>query len=162
KVHANGIGGLATRSPVVDASVKMAKSDDAKSDFNWTFLLRGTAHKSDQTDSEPLATWFDGKTVRLMREKDKSVLEAPWDNNDDAMHAGPGWALPWATRWKHLVTAPFTKADPPPRCRYEGAAIVEGPPCRVIYADYSEMSDPRLMDAWWSLAKSDSLPRRVE
>src|SRR5262245_18222093 len=162
KVHASGIGGLTTRTPVVDAAVKMARSEDAKSDFGWTFILRGTAHKSDQTEIEPLATWFDGKTVRLMREKDKSVLGAGWDYNDEPMNAGAGWALAWATRWKQLVTAPFTEADTHPRCRYEGDAIVEGVPCRVIYADYSELSDPRLMDAWWYLAKSDSLPRRVE
>jgi thiol-disulfide isomerase/thioredoxin len=160
KAHAAGVGGLATRSPIVDATVRMVRGGD-KGDFGWEFLARGTARKSDQTEGEPFATWYDGKTLRTMREKEKTVLESSWDNNDETMKVGAGWVMAWATRWPQLVSSPFSVEEGHIRCRYEGDALVEGTPCAVVYVDYSELSDPRLFDAWWYLAKSDSLPRRV-
>src|SRR5438105_14304362 len=51
RVRATGIGGLATRSPIVDATVRMGRAGD-KEDFDWKFLVRGAARKCGESEGE--------------------------------------------------------------------------------------------------------------
>src|SRR5262249_6173930 len=130
--------------------------------FEWVFDIRGTTRPSPQAEPARLIASFDGSNVRSVREKEKQVVESGWDNNEERMNDGGGWALTWATRWKGMISGPFADAESAAPTRYEGEAIVEGVPCDVVYVDYSDSSDPTLFDAWWYLAKSDSLPRRLD
>jgi thiol-disulfide isomerase/thioredoxin len=159
KANSRGVGGMATRSPVVEATVRMVKTDESP---GWKFLARGTAMKIAGDERTPFSTSFDGTTIRSLREKDRQVAESTWDYSTETLGDGAGWAVTWAMRWRDLVTNQFADPETSPKCRYEGEALVEGTKCHVVYVDYSEMSDPTLFDAWWYIAQSDSLPRRVE
>ena len=179
KVHCYSTGGIALRSPEVNATVRMVRTDDEgkpeskdeaykrrkrgeKVGFEWSFDVRGTARTPGQATPSDLTSWFDGKNVRSIRAKDKQVIESEWDNNDEPMNDGAGWALAWATRWKGMISGPFSDKDSAAPTRYEGEAVIEGVACDVVYVDYSESSDPTLFDAWWYLGKEDGLPRRMD
>src|SRR5690606_35264830 len=66
KVKAHGIGGLATRSPLVAGTVRMARRN-ASEPFGWKFLVQGTTRRSSDEQGAPFATWFDGSTVRTLK-----------------------------------------------------------------------------------------------
>ena len=179
KARCYATGGIAMRSPDVSGTVRMLRigqepepeTKDAahqrrrrgeKPAFEWTFDIRGTTRAPGQPQPTSLLSWYDGSSVHSIREQDKQVVETGWDNSDEPMNDGAGWALTWATRWNGMITAPFADPAAPAATRYEGEAIVEGVRCDVVYVDYSESSDPTLFDAWWYLGKDDSLPRRLD
>jgi thiol-disulfide isomerase/thioredoxin len=109
-----------------------------------------------------MGSWYDGDKVHSIREKDKQIVESAWDESDESLSDGSIWALTWAARWKSLVTSGFAQSEGAPGTRHEGEASVEGVPCDVVHVDYSESNDPFLYDAWWYIARSDSLPRRLD
>ena len=156
-----GVGGLATRSPFVEADVKLARGSE-RDPIEWKFIVDGTARKVDQAEEGRFSASFDGKTVRIIRHAAKEVVESAWSTSDDPMKEGPGWAITWAARWNNMVAVPFGNPDSSAPTRYEGEALVNGERCDVVYVDYSESNDPTLFDAWWYLSKADGLPRRLD
>ena len=162
KARCFGIGGMATRNPAVEATVRLSRSDSKKDAFEWRFAARGTARSADAASGTPFNTWFDGSAIHNIREKDKQVIEAGWAQNDEVMKDGAGLPLTWIVRWGQIVHNSFADPEGSAGWRYEGEALVNGELCDVVYVDYSESSDPSLFDAWWYLSKKDSLPRRVD
>src|SRR5688572_9958195 len=70
KGSVRGIGGKATRSPAVDAQVRVVR---AKNDpFGWKFVTDGTARSAGK-EQRKLLTAYDGKLVRTLREADKQI-----------------------------------------------------------------------------------------
>lgn len=168
--RAYGIGGVAFRCPEVTGRVRLIRdADQLKEDrrrrkrdaLGWLFDLKGEARRPADAKPYSLATAFDGATVRSIRENEKKVLEAGWEQADEPLHDGAGWTLTWLARWKPLVSDQFASTEGAPPTRFEGEALVEGEMCDVVYVDYSDRS-PDLFDAWWYIARSDSLPRRVD
>lgn len=159
KVH--GVGALSTRSPDASGAVAMVRDEKAAPGFK--FLARGPARWSGkETDTRDFTTWFDGKIVHSLRDKDKKVMEASWGISTDLMDEGAGWVSTWALKWKEFVTDRFNEPENMVPSRVEGLAEVGGVKCNVIYVDYSELSDRQLFDVWWYLGQDDSLPRRVD
>ncbi|MFN0131183.1 MAG: peroxiredoxin family protein [Phycisphaerales bacterium] len=144
--------------PSVEATVRMERRE--KDEIGWTFEVRGKA--TDSGGERELAAAYDGKVVRSVRTREQRVVESPAELYAEPMADGSGMVTEWVLRWGELVHGPFGAAGEQGPARHEGTAMVEGEACDVIYVDYSESNDPTLFDAWWYMAKSDALPRRVD
>jgi thiol-disulfide isomerase/thioredoxin len=154
-----GIGGKATRSPSVDAMVRVVRTKNDP--LGWKFVTDGTARSAGQQQRKLLTT-YDGTVIRTLREADRQIVEAPASSADETMNDGAGWVLAWLIRWPDMVHKPFGGDEASAPSRYEGKMEIDGEPCHVIYVDYSEMADPTLFDAWWYISEKDSLPRRLD
>ncbi|MFM9995201.1 MAG: TlpA family protein disulfide reductase [Phycisphaerales bacterium] len=159
--HAEGVGAMAVQSPTISATVTLERSDTDAS-LAWKLRIDGASAPQGAGAPTKLAAAFDGAKFRSLREADKTVVEADAAHAPDLFGDGAGWVIGWLTRWDELVTGPFGPDEALAPARYDGRTSVHGVPCHVVYADYSDLSDPRLYGAWWFLAESDSLPRRVE
>lgn len=156
-----GIGALASRTPAMTARVEIARAQE-RDPLGWRLRVEGAVLAAGETTPVACLAAYDGQRFRSVRYADKAVMEADQTGARDLLDDGAGWVVGWLTRWDELVREPFAGDDPPGRARDEGRATVAGVPCRVVYADYSELADPRLYGAWWFLAESDGIPRRVE
>lgn len=159
KVRTHGVGAMATRGPQTRAVAQIRRASD-RNPVGWMFRAEGRALRGEEDRS--FLTAFDGRQVRTIREHEKLVLESNWENSAEPMADGAGFALTWIVRWQDLVSQPFAGEVPAWMTRYEGVMDVDGALCDVIYVDYSEIRDPNLYDAWWFIAREDSLPRRVD
>lgn len=177
EARAFGVGGRTMRTPEVEARVQ-ARRAGKRAEFAWAFLAEGSSRWSDATrravvgrggdpDSLPkgsatFKTSYDGSTVRTLRESGSLVIEGAWGSRDEALRDGAGYAMAWLLRWPMLVSEPFGGDDPSLPAEWEGQVEIDGEVCDVIHVDYSELNDPTLFDTWWTIARSDNLPRRVE
>lgn len=159
--HAEGVGAMAVQSPTISATVTLERSD-ADASLAWKLRIDGASAPQGAGAPAKLAAAFDGAKFRSLREADRIVVEADAAHAPDLFGDGAGWVIGWLTRWDELVTGPFGPDEALAPARYDGRTSVHGVPCHVVYADYNDLSDPRLYGAWWFLAESDSLPRRVE
>lgn len=159
--HAEGVGAMAAQAPGVSASVTLhrAGGDTVPA---WKLRIEGSLLAPGAAAPATLAAAFDGAKFRSRRDADKTVVEADAAHAADLLGDGAGWVVSWLTRWDELMVEPFGGDEALADARYDGRTSVHGVPCHVVYADYSDLSDPRLYGAWWFLAESDSLPRRVE
>jgi peroxiredoxin len=157
-----GIGAMAASVPTATAQVTLARTDP-KDRLGWRFSIDGRQWPAGQAEPVAMRSVYDGAVFRAVHETDRTVMEgagkdaAPLVLTDSAI-----WVVGWALRWQELVTTQFDGDDPSGQARYEGRVVVDGVVCRVVRANYADMPDSRLYGAWWYLAESDSLPRRVE
>jgi thiol-disulfide isomerase/thioredoxin len=158
-IQTSGIGAMSTRSPQTKATLHIRRASE-RNPAGWMFRVEGEVKKGEETFS--LLTAFDGRDVRSIREHEQVVVESTWENSAEPMADGAGWVVLWLVRWRELVSRPFAADTPAWLTRYEGVVEVDGELCDVVYVDYSEVRDPNLYDAWWYIARSDSLPRRIE
>lgn len=158
--HTTGVGGIAVRRPATTVSARLIRAGD-DNPAGWTFLLRGQATPRDTDQPSPVAVAFDGDVLRSINEKDRKVSESSWENRKDTIGDAASQSLAWIIQWGSLVSAPFAEEDSERKVRYEGEALVGPDRCDVVYVDYSDFPGD-LLDAWWYIAKSDSLPRRLD
>ncbi len=158
---AEGIGSLAARSPRVESAVRLERIDGEDA-LGWRFGAEGRVFAPGAEGWARYASAYDGTTFRTLRETDKQVVESEGAHSKAMLDHGAGWVLSWLVRWNELVRDPFAGEEPVAEARYEGLMEVGGVRCRVVFADYSNLNDPRLYGAWWFLGEQDSLPRRVE
>ncbi len=158
---AEGVGALAARSPRIEAKVRVERIEGSDAS-GWRLGAEGTAFAAGADGSVPFGASYDGKVFRSLRGTERAVVEGTGAEAKALLDDGAGWVLGWLVRWNELVTQPFVGDEASSEARYEGVTEVGGARCHVVYADYSELADPRLYGAWWFLSVDDSLPRRVE
>ena len=149
-----GIGALATKVPAGTATVTLARAGE-NDRLGWKFLV-------EPGEGGLSAAAYGGETYRIVSAADQTVTEGPATAAGGMILAdSSNWTVAWILRWPELVIGPFG-ADGTGRADYNGSVNLDGVPCHVVHADYSDLSDARLYGAWWYIAETDSLPRRVE
>lgn len=158
RARATPVGLLGAALPTVEATVRLQRRENDP--LGFAFEVRGRA--LDAVGERDIASAYDGKMVRSVRARDRRVVDAPPDLAAQAMDDGTGLVVEWLLRWPEFVHHPFADPASPGPARFEGVGRVDGVECDIIYVDYSDTSDPTLFDAWWYIARSDSLPRRID
>lgn len=160
-VEAEGVGAMAARIPDVTAGVTLARAGSGDR-LGWKFTVEGRQAASGAGDPVPMRLAYDGAALRTLSQADRRIVEADPRHAREVLEGAPDAVVGWAVRWPELLGDLFGGEEPRARARYEGTASVGGVPCHVVHADYADMPDPRLYGAWWYIAESDSLPRRVD
>lgn len=173
-----GVGALASRSPVVQGTVRAARIE-GRDHLGWRFEAAGTrtgsgsgmtgeeadggqAPEAEPTGSVEFRMSYDGKMLRSIRQAERTMIEAPPQSADEVLDDGAGWILGWLVRWDELVSGPFAEEGTPPLVAYEGTRLVGGVECHVVQVDYSMQTGMQEMDGWWFIGTEDSLPRRFD
>ncbi|MCC6661751.1 MAG: TlpA family protein disulfide reductase [Phycisphaerales bacterium] len=150
----HGVGAMATKVPAATGHVTLSRGGE-KDRLGWKFVV-------EPVDGGLAPAAYDGTTYRIISVADRAVTEgAASDAGGMILGDTSNWTVAWLLRWPELVVGPFGP-DGSGRADYNGVVTLDGVACHVIHADYSDLSDPRLYGAWWYIAESDSLPRRVE
>lgn len=157
---AEGVGAMAAHLPDVTATLTLARAQ-ASDRLGWRFVI-DARWAAPGADPVAYRAAYDGAAFRSVSDADRKLVEADPRHARALLGAGPDAVLDWALRWPALVGDLFGGEEPRARARYEGKVTVAGVPCHVVHADYADMPDPRLYGAWWYIAESDSLPRRVD
>jgi peroxiredoxin len=152
------IGGVAASLQPASSAVAFRRHDQGLS--GWALAIKGERTRIDGT-SEPIFAGFDGSTFRSTKPDVQILIEAAKPSRDLLVEHQAHWHADWLVRWDALAKA-FANPEHESALRHAGFSNVDGVACEVVYIDYSELDDPKLMDAWWHLATSDGLPRRVD
>ena len=167
EAHYQGVGAMATHSPVAAGRVSLSKLP-AGDPLRAKMAARGVFFPSGSDEAAVFHTTFDGRTVRRLRPKEKSMVVKTLSMGDPKERTlgfvtsffggGPYQLL----MLEYLLDSPFVRQAEAPVADYEGKAAVAGVLCHVVYVEHSPDSRGRVQKERWFLGVKDSLPRKFE
>lgn len=162
-----GVGAMATHSPAAAGRVSLTKLP-ADNPLKAKMAARGVFFPSGSGEAAVFHTTFDGKNVRRLRPKEKSLVIKTLSADDPKERTlgfvtsffggGPYQLL----MLEYLLDAPFVRQAEAPVADYEGKAAVAGALCHVVYVEHSPDSRGRVQKERWFLGVKDGLPRKFE
>ncbi len=162
-----GVGAMATHSPVVAGRVSLSKLP-AGNPLKAMMAARGVFFPSGGDEAAVFHTTFDGRTVRRLRPKEKALVVKTLTEGDPKERTlgfvtsffggGPYQLL----MLEYLLDTPFIRQVEAPVADYEGRAAVAGVLCHVVYVEHSPDLRGRIQKERWFLGVKDGLPRKLE
>jgi hypothetical protein len=188
EARAEGVGALGGTMPTVAAKVAMDRDEPGwfGQDGIWRAAVRGRISDAAGAAAE-LA--LRERSFEFYRMPDEDVLILP-DRKEvlsvsnlaltTAMDLGPGYAIGWIDEWRRLVVLPMLEQqgraaaggkDGPRQAAggagssialaLDGVRQLDGVTCDVIKAE-TTLADGSAYTTWWSIARADRFPRRLE
>jgi thiol-disulfide isomerase/thioredoxin len=162
-----GVGTMATRSPVAQGKISLSRLA-ANSPFKARIAARGIFFPSGSDEATIFHTTFDGRTVRKIRPKERTLMVKSLSESDPkertlgfvtSFFGGGAYQL---LMLEYLLDAPLARQAEASIADYEGRTTVNGVLCHVVYVE--DTSDPkgRIQRERWFLGIKDNIPRRLE
>lgn len=152
---------MATRSSETKGKIRLSRLP-SENPLKAKLAVGGT------NENMPFHTTFDGRTVRRLRPKNKTVVIKTLSTDDPRERTlgfvtsffggGPYQLL----MLEYLLDPLFDRQAEASVADYEGRATVEGVLCHVIYVEYPSAMDGRILKERWFFGVKDYLPRRSE
>lgn len=153
-----GVGGVAGE-PAVTGTVRIEEYS-----FNslaaWSMVVRAEVNPGPSGASEKLDTWLEGAEMAVMRHASKQYVGAAPEDFEQALSEGAGALVGWLAGWDRVAGAALRQGSAAEVTR-QGERWIGGEVCDVVRIDWRDAAGAT-RETWLSVARSDSLPRRVE
>lgn len=154
-----GVGALAGSSPTVSGTVfidGLVLDEPEK----WSLAIRGSRVDVGAESASEFVTVSNREQIITIRHASKQVIEGDAAQAMTMLGDGGRWLTSWLLRWDELVGEPVLAEDFA-ATEWQGAKLVGRELCDIVKIDYTEV-EVEESAAWWYIARSDKLPRRIE
>jgi len=154
-----GVGALAGSSPTVSGTVfidGLVLDEPEK----WSFAIRGSLVDVGAESLAEFVTVSNREKIVTIRHASKQVIEGDAAQAMTMLGDGGRWLTSWLLRWDELVGEPVLAEDFA-GSQWQGTKLVGRELCDIVKIDYTEV-EVEESAAWWYIARSDKLPRRIE
>ena len=161
-----GEGAFATGSPSAEGEARLSKLR-AGDPLKAKLAARGLFTPAGDYRAQPFHTAFDGRAIRRLSPKDRSLTEKALAETDPGERSlsfvtsffggGPYDLL----MFEYVADEPLASQLKAPVVDYEGRAAVAGVLCHVVYVEY-DLSPKRRVKQRWFIGTKDGLPRKLE